>query len=82
MDKPRKVGNDGTVYKCPICQAMLAGVDIPSFPFCSDRCRLVDLNNWMEGKHSASRPIDPSGDDDNLPPAPPAGESLPPDRRL
>lgn len=81
MDKPRKIGNDGTVFKCPICRTLLPGVDIPTFPFCSDRCRLLDLHNWIEGKYQSSRPIDPTGDDDELPQTPPSGRDLPPDRR-
>ena len=40
---PKKVGNDGTVFKCPICKTVLTGVEIPTFPFCSDRCRLPAL---------------------------------------
>jgi endogenous inhibitor of DNA gyrase (YacG/DUF329 family) len=23
----------------------------PHFPFCSDRCRLVDLNRWFTGRY-------------------------------
>ena len=78
---PKKVGNDGTVFKCPICKTVLPGVEIPSFPFCSDRCRLLDLNNWIEGKYKSTRPVDPTGNDDDLPLAPPTGQDLPPDRR-
>jgi endogenous inhibitor of DNA gyrase (YacG/DUF329 family) len=40
--------------KCPLCGkafevAKLA--DQPSFPFCSDRCRLVDLGRWIDGAY-------------------------------
>jgi endogenous inhibitor of DNA gyrase (YacG/DUF329 family) len=67
MDKPRIVGNDGTVFRCPMCKAILQSMDVPTFPFCSDRCRLLDLNNWMEGKYAVSRPVDPTDELDDLP---------------
>jgi len=64
---PRPVGSDGNVFRCPICKAPLAGSDTATFPFCSDRCRLLDLNNWLEGKYSSSRPIDPTDQLDEMP---------------
>jgi uncharacterized protein len=67
MDTPRKIGNDGTVYRCPICKTILPAMSAPTFPFCSDRCRLLDLNNWMEGKYSVTRPVDPSDELEDLP---------------
>ncbi len=27
------------------------------FPFCSERCRLADLNSWFEGENKISRPM-------------------------
>ncbi len=51
--------------KCPICKKKL--MDDPKtayFPFCSERCRLVDLNAWFEGNYTISSPIpDEEGDD-------------------
>jgi len=58
--KPKIAGNDGTVYKCPLCKKVLPHINVPTFPFCSDRCRLEDLNNWVEGKYKMSRPVDPT----------------------
>jgi hypothetical protein len=38
--------------KCPTCQKKLPAVgDNPWRPFCSERCRLVDLGEWMSGGH-------------------------------
>jgi len=68
---PKIPGNDGTVFKCPMCKTILPHADVKTFPFCSDRCRLLDLNNWMDGKYTASRPIDPT---DNLEELPRTGE--------
>ena len=74
QDKPKIVGNDGNVYKCPMCKTIVAHVNVPSFPFCSDRCRLMDLGNWLDGSYKTSRPVDPTGHDEDLPRMPGAGE--------
>ena len=37
--------------KCPICKKEVAPED-PFFPFCSDRCRILDLGNWASGKYA------------------------------
>ena len=50
--------------KCPICgkpsaaPAKAEGERSP-YPFCSDRCRLVDLNRWLDGAYQV-----PAEDDD------------------
>ena len=72
MEKPPKpAGNDGTVFRCPICKTLLPNINVPTFPFCSDRCRLLDLNNWIEGKYTLSRPLDPTDEIEDLRRAPP-----------
>ncbi len=41
--------------RCPICsrQFQVAKLDeLPSFPFCSDRCKLVDLGRWIDGAYA------------------------------
>ncbi|HVS73290.1 MAG TPA: DNA gyrase inhibitor YacG [Phycisphaerae bacterium] len=70
MDKPKPIGNDGNMFRCPMCKAYLPHANVPTFPFCSDRCRLLDLNNWMEGNYSVSRPMDPGEEEET--PRPPA----------
>lgn len=47
-------------FRCPICKKAIANVQEPAFPFCSDKCRLLDLGNWLDGKYTTSRPLDPS----------------------
>ena len=49
-------------FRCPICKKAVANVQEPAFPFCSDKCRLLDLGNWLDGKYNTSRPLDPSDD--------------------
>lgn len=43
---------------CPICKRPVA-LDDPYMPFCSDRCRLIDLGNWASEKYVISSPADP-----------------------
>jgi len=60
----RQPGNDGTVYRCPICRKILPHSDVTTFPFCSDKCRLLDLGNWVDGNYKVSRPLDPTDHED------------------
>jgi len=36
------------VPQCPVCNAAVSLESTPTAPFCSDRCRLVDLGRWLE----------------------------------
>ncbi len=42
---------------CPSCKKTVE-LESPSFPFCSKRCRLVDLNRWFDGDYSIDRPME------------------------
>ncbi len=42
--------------QCPICKKQVA-LGAPVFPFCSDRCRTVDLGNWASEKYVISTPL-------------------------
>ena len=38
---------------CPTCQRPVEWSDASPFrPFCSERCRLIDLGAWMTEKHA------------------------------
>ena len=37
--------------KCPVCQAEVPWESNPRRPFCSERCQLIDLGAWAEGKY-------------------------------
>ena len=40
--------------RCPICKTPVedSGQALqPSFPFCSERCKLIDLGRWLDGKY-------------------------------
>ena len=44
------------VLRCPTC-AMLVQPEDEDFPFCSDRCRKIDLGKWASGAYKISSPI-------------------------
>ena len=48
--------------KCPICHKPVK-LDDPEMPFCSERCREIDLGNWAMEKYVISTPIESSDDD-------------------
>ena len=48
---------------CPICNRLLVGNVVREsewFPFCSDRCRRVDLFRWCDGKYAIVEPLAPA----------------------
>jgi uncharacterized protein len=42
--------------RCPICRKEVA-LDDPNMPFCSDRCRVIDLGKWASGDYKITSPI-------------------------
>jgi len=47
--------------RCPICSkpyAIDAIDDLKSFPFCSERCRLIDVGRWANARYAI--PDDPA----------------------
>lgn len=34
--------------KCPICKKVTTWEENPNRPFCSERCKLIDLGKWAE----------------------------------
>jgi endogenous inhibitor of DNA gyrase (YacG/DUF329 family) len=42
--------------RCPSCKAIVLRSD-EHFPFCSDRCRLIDLGKWASGGYRISSPV-------------------------
>ena len=46
--------------KCPTCGKRVvraAEREAPFFPFCSERCKLVDLGKWFDEGHRIEEPI-------------------------
>ena len=34
--------------RCPICDKLFEPEQSPAMPFCSDRCRWIDLGHWLD----------------------------------
>lgn len=48
--------------KCPTCKAEVErGAE--DVPFCSERCRLIDLGKWASGAYRISSPVTDISDD-------------------
>ena len=41
---------------CPTCRKVVLASD-GEFPFCSERCRILDLGKWASGGYVISSPI-------------------------
>ncbi len=57
-------------YDCPTCRKVTEveqDKDAPYRPFCSERCKLIDLGRWFDGDYRIPVEEDPEADDD--PPA-------------
>lgn len=42
--------------RCPTCKTIVLR-DAEHFPFCSARCRLIDLGKWASGAYRISSPV-------------------------
>jgi len=42
--------------RCPTCRKIVLA-RAPEFPFCSERCRTIDLGKWASGGYIVSTPI-------------------------
>jgi len=42
--------------KCPTCKNLVKATG-EDFPFCSDRCRRIDLGKWAMGVYKVSSPV-------------------------
>ncbi|MBU0534425.1 MAG: DNA gyrase inhibitor YacG [Candidatus Omnitrophica bacterium] len=47
--------------KCPQCGKKICKDekhDLPNFPFCSKRCKLVDLGGWFDNRYKIVSPLE------------------------
>jgi endogenous inhibitor of DNA gyrase (YacG/DUF329 family) len=44
--------------RCPTCKQKTNFEGNPFRPFCSERCKMIDLDNWLSGRYRISTPID------------------------
>lgn len=43
--------NEDMIVKCPRCGKKTDTAENAFRPFCSERCKLVDLGNWLSGNY-------------------------------
>ena len=54
------------IVKCPTCDKdVVWSATSPFRPFCSERCKLIDLGDWAAERHAI--PGDPPNEFDDLP---------------
>ncbi len=47
--------------RCRVCGkpvVLSAQREAPDFPFCSQRCKLIDLGRWLTGAHRIETPLE------------------------
>lgn len=53
-----------TEIKCPQCRVPVAWQGNPHRPFCSERCRMIDLGQWADESYRVpGSPQEPWGDE-------------------
>jgi endogenous inhibitor of DNA gyrase (YacG/DUF329 family) len=65
---------------CPICKKPVdeprnPDARPPYFPFCSERCKLIDLGRWLGGRYQI--PVAEEDESDAPPPTPAPDRDLP-----
>lgn len=54
--------------RCPVCNKEFRPDQTDSMPFCSSRCRTLDLGRWLDEDYSV--PTTPDPEEDEQPEAP------------
>jgi uncharacterized protein len=44
-------------WRCPICRKATDSETTADFPFCSERCKMLDLGKWASEKYVISEPV-------------------------
>jgi endogenous inhibitor of DNA gyrase (YacG/DUF329 family) len=52
-------------YLCPICKKPVVFENNPFRPFCSERCKLIDLGRWADNKYYIPGDEESQTDDEN-----------------
>ena len=58
--------------RCPICNRDFDPANSPALPFCSERCRTIDLGRWLGEAYQL--PVVPDPEADELPEQPPESD--------
>ena len=50
-----------SIRRCSVCnEEVLPKASNPSFPFCNERCRQIDLGKWLGGEYVISQSLFPA----------------------
>jgi endogenous inhibitor of DNA gyrase (YacG/DUF329 family) len=52
------------LVKCPTCRKEIEWSESEYRPFCSERCKLIDLGEWIEGGYSLPDESSPLTEED------------------
>lgn len=55
------------MVRCPICERQFDQAQTPAMPFCSERCRQIDLGRWLREVYSVPVEPDPDATPDDPP---------------
>ena len=50
------------VVRCPTCKKTFPAEQARYRPFCSERCKLIDLGRWLDGSYAI--PGEPASDEE------------------
>lgn len=59
-EKKLIIKTDMPIISCPNCKKILTYKsikDLPDFPFCSNRCKLIDLGAWLDESYRIEEPL-------------------------
>lgn len=51
------------IYPCPTCKKPTQWANNPHRPFCSERCRLIDLGAWASEEYKIAAQDEPFSDE-------------------
>lgn len=54
-----------SLIRCPICERHFDPAQTRAMPFCSDRCRQIDLGRWLKESYSVPVERDPEDEDES-----------------
>ncbi len=53
-----------SVLRCPVCGREFESEQSPALPFCSHRCRLIDLGRWLREEQGLTVERPPEDEDE------------------
>lgn len=51
-----------SIVRCPVCEKRFESSESPALPFCSNRCRRIDLHRWLGESYSV--PVERNEEDE------------------